>query len=202
MNFDEIARRRQSCRSFDSTRPAEPEAVERCLKAARLAPSAFNAQPYTMWVADGEVGKQVAEAHFAAMNKFIEDCPTFVVFTESSYNAGAKVGSIVTKQDYRSVDVGIAAAYLTAEATEIGLDTCIVGLFDDRKIRQILGTKEKVRLLIAIGHAKAGYALREKKRKEYDEIVRRPAPREPETDKKTKKAEKKAEKKAKRKDSE
>ena len=46
MDFLEIARARQSCRSYDETRPVEQEKLDAVLEAARLAPSACNAQPY------------------------------------------------------------------------------------------------------------------------------------------------------------
>ena len=45
MDFLEIARARQSCRSYDTERPVEQEKLDAVLEAARLAPSACNAQP-------------------------------------------------------------------------------------------------------------------------------------------------------------
>ena len=39
MNFTEIAKTRQSCRSYDENRPVEPEKLEAILASARLAPS-------------------------------------------------------------------------------------------------------------------------------------------------------------------
>ena len=45
MDFLEIAKTRQSCRSYDETRPVEPEKLNAVLEAGRLAPSACNGQP-------------------------------------------------------------------------------------------------------------------------------------------------------------
>lgn len=178
MDFDKIAMRRQSCRSFDPSRPAEPEAVEKCLRVARLAPSACNAQPYVMWLATGEVAAKIANARSLTTNGFIKDCSTFVVFSEAKYTATAKLSSVMKSQDFRSVDIGIAAAYLTAEATELGLDTCILGMFDEKKVKEVLGLKDKehkerIRLIIAIGHAVEGYPEHEKKRKAPEDLIRR-----------------------------
>ena len=53
MDFLEIANVRQSCRSYDETRPVEPEKLEKILEAARLAPSACNGQPYELTVCTG-----------------------------------------------------------------------------------------------------------------------------------------------------
>lgn len=46
MDFLEIAKLRQSCRSYDETRMVEEEKLFSVLDAARLAPSACNGQPY------------------------------------------------------------------------------------------------------------------------------------------------------------
>lgn len=173
MEFTKIVETRQSCRSFDPARPVETDKLDRCLMSARLAPSACNSQPYTMWVATGDRGKEISQARSMSMNKFIEDCSTFVIFSENRYNISAKTGSAVKDQDFRSIDIGIACAYLTAEATECGLDTCILGMFDEKKIKNILDTKERIRLVIAIGYAEEGYPIREKKRKDKDDIIRR-----------------------------
>ena len=75
------------------------------------------------------------------------------------------------KNDYRSIDIGIATAYLTAEATVQGLGTCILGWFDDKKIREICGLKNPVRLVVTLGYAKEGSTVPAKKRKPYDELV-------------------------------
>ena len=73
--------------------------------------------------------------------------------------------------DYRSIDIGIAAAYLTAEAAAQGLSTCILGWLDDKRIREICGLDQPVRLVITLGYAKEGDPLRPKKRKELSELV-------------------------------
>lgn len=172
MNFLEIARARQSCRSFDSARPVEREKLEAVLEAARLAPSACNAQPYLFTVCVGENAERVAKAVMGmGMNRFAADVPVMIVVSEQPYNASAALGAKLKKNDYRSIDIGIATAYLTAEATAQGLSSCILGWLDDEKIREICGTDTPTRLVIALGYAKEGDVLRAKKRKGYEELV-------------------------------
>lgn len=172
MNFTEIAKTRQSCRSFDSARPVEREKLEVVLEAARLAPSACNAQPYRFTVCVGESAQGIAKAVMGmGMNKFAADVPVMIVVSEQPYNASAALGAKLKKNDYRSIDIGIATAYLTAEATAQGLSSCILGWLDDEKIREICGTDTPTRLVIALGYAKAGDELRTKKRKSYEELV-------------------------------
>ncbi|MEA4977981.1 MAG: nitroreductase family protein [Methanomassiliicoccaceae archaeon] len=173
MDFIEITEKRQSCRSYDPARAVEKEKLDACLEAARLAPSACNAQPFTMYAVTGDKSKELSDHKNSGMGKFVEDCPAFVIFVEDSYNATAKAGSMITGLDYRSIDVGIACAYLTAEATEQGLDTCIMGYFSNKKVQEIIGAKKKIMLVVAFGYRKAEDPQRPKKRKSLDEIVKK-----------------------------
>ena len=172
MNFLEIAKTRQSCRSYDETRPVEQEKIDAILEAVRLAPSACNGQPYHLTVCKGEAASKVAAATMGmGMNKFASQAPVVIVVSEEPYNKTAALGAKVKGNDYRSIDIGIAVAYLTAEATAQGLGTCILGWLDDSKIRAICGLEYPVRLVITLGYAKEGDKLRSKKRKELTELV-------------------------------
>ena len=172
MNFLEIAQTRQSCRAYDESRAVEPEKLTAVLEAARLAPSACNGQPYHFTVCRGETAKAVAAAVTGmGMNKFAAQAPVLIVVSEKPYVKSAALGAKVKNNDYRSIDIGIAAAYLTAEAAAQGLSTCILGWLDDGKIREICGLDQPVRLVITLGYAKEGDPLRPKKRKELSELV-------------------------------
>lgn len=172
MNFTEIALLRQSCRSYDETKPVEDEKLHAILQAGRLSPSACNGQPYHFTVCRGEAARDVAAACGGmGMNKFAKQAPVMIVISEESYVKSAAVGAKVKGNDYRSIDIGIATAYLTAEAAAQGLGTCILGWFDDEKIRAICGLSRPVRLVITLGYAKEGDKLREKKRKSQDELI-------------------------------
>ena len=173
MNFTEIAENRQSCRAYNPDRAVEQEKLERILASARLSPSACNGQPYQITVCRGEAAKRVALAtQGMGMNKFAVDAPVMLVLSEMPYVATAALGAKVKKNDYRSIDIGIAAAYITAEATAQGLGTCILGWLDDAKIREICGMEGTVRLVITLGYAKEDDKLRPKKRKDMDELVK------------------------------
>ena len=171
MNFTEIALARQSCRSYDETRAVEEEKLSAILEAARLAPSACNSQPYHFTVCRGEAAKAVAAAtQGMGMNKFSSQAPVLIVISEADYNKSAALGAKVKGNDYRSIDIGITTAYLTAEATAQGLSTCILGWLDDEKIRKICGIDHPVRLVITLGYANDD-PLRNKKRKELSQLV-------------------------------
>lgn len=173
MNFTEIAENRQSCRSYDNERAVESGKLERILESARLSPSACNGQPYHITVCKGNAAKNVAKAtQGMGMNKFASDAPVLLVISEMPYVASAALGAKVKKNDYRSIDIGILAAYITAEAAAQGLATCILGWLDDAKIREICSLDGTVRLVITLGYAKEGDKLRTKKRKDMSELVK------------------------------
>jgi nitroreductase len=172
MNFTEIAKTRQSCRKYNCEREVENEKIAAILEAARLAPSACNGQPYHFTVCKGDAACAVAKATMSmGMNKFAADAPVMIVISEEDYVATAALGARIKGNDYRSIDIGIAAAYITAEAAVQGLGTCILGWFDDKKIREICGLDKPVRLVVTLGYAAEGDKLREKKRKAIEELV-------------------------------
>ena len=173
MDFIEIAKTRQSCRQYDPLREVEQEKLDCVLEAARLSPSACNGQPYFLTVCKGETAKRVAKAtQGMGMNKFASDAPGMIVLSEKPYVATAAFGAKVKKNDYRSIDIGIVAAYITAEAATQGLSTCMLGWFNDEEIRKICGVDEAVRLVIAVGYSKEGEKLRPKKRKRIEHLVK------------------------------
>lgn len=172
MNFTEIAQSRQSCRSYNPERQVENEKLDAILAVARLSPSACNGQPYHITVCKADIAKNVAKAtQGMGMNKFATDAPVMIVISEMPYVKTAALGAKVKKNDYRSIDIGILSAYITAEATAQGLSTCILGWFEDADIRKICNLDGTIRLVIALGYAKDDDKLREKKRKNIDELV-------------------------------
>ena len=170
MNFTEIALARQSCRAYDPNREVEQEKLDAILEAVRLAPSACNGQPYHLTVCRGDAAKAVAKATMGmGMNGFAVQAPILIVISEEPYVKTAALGAKVKGNDYRSIDIGIAAAYLTAEAAAQGLGTCILGWLDDKKIREICGLEHPVRLVVTLGYP--ADQPREKKRKTLSELV-------------------------------
>ena len=119
------------------------------------------------------MAKKVAKAtQGMGMNKFATDAPVLLVISEEPYVATAALGAKVKGNDYRSIDIGILSAYITAEATAQGLGTCILGWLEDKEIREVCGLTGTVRLVITLGYAAEGDPLRPKKRKEGEKLFR------------------------------
>lgn len=172
MNFSQIAQNRQSCRSYNSEKEVESEKLAAILASARLSPSACNGQPYHITVCTGKTAQEVAKATMGmGMNSFAKDAPVLLVISEKPYVKSAALGAKLKGNDYRSIDIGILSAYITAEATAQGLSSCILGWLDDAQIRKICSLDGTVRLVITLGYASDDDKLRSKKRKAIDELV-------------------------------
>ena len=172
MNFTEIAGNRFSCRAYDTSREVEQTKLDAILHSARLSPSACNGQPYHISVCRGSAAKKIAKAvQGVGINKFAEQAPVMLVISEMPYVKTAAIGAKLKKNDYRSIDIGILSAYITAEATAQGLGTCIIGWLDSDEIKKICNLDGSVRLVISLGYPKENTTLREKKRKPIKELV-------------------------------
>lgn len=172
MKFLELVNKRQSDRKY-APKPVAREHILKCLEAARLAPSACNSQPWKFIVVDDRA--KLAEMSEAAiglgMNKFTVQVPVLVAVVQENMNLSAKAGSIVKSKDYSMMDLGIAVEHFCLQAAELGLGTCIMGWFDEKKVKKLLGVprSRRVQLLIALGHPDA--PTREKIRKPLEAIA-------------------------------
>ena len=172
--FLELAQNRQSDRAY-SDKPVEPEKLERILEAARIAPSACNAQPWKIIVvSDAEKRTQVADAtanKLLAMNHFTKQAPLQLVILEENANFTSTVGGWATEKHYPHLDLGILAAHITLAATDEGLGSCIIGWCDEKKVRKVLDIPRNKRVMLVILLGYSAQPLRNKKRKAKDEIV-------------------------------
>lgn len=170
MNLSELILKRQSDRKYES-RAVDRELVLKCLEAARLAPSACNSQPWKFIVVDDTVllSQLGAAAAGMGMNGFAREVPVIVAVVLEKMNLTARIGSVIKDKEYSLLDMGIAVEHFCLQAAELGLGTCIMGWFDEKKVKKLLGIKGKrVPLLISLGYP-AG-ETRKKVRKSLDEI--------------------------------
>ena len=170
-----LAQGRQSCRNFDPARPVEREKLTACLEAARLSPSACNSQPWRYIAVDEpeRLPQLAACLQETGLNRFTENARAFVVVIEGRQNFTARMGGSLKNQPFSGIDIGLSVAHLILAAADQGLASCVVGWFNERKIKMLLGIPKtrRVRLVVSLGYAAGDDALREKDRKAFDEIV-------------------------------
>ncbi len=172
-----LIQKRQSVRKY-ADRPVEQEKLHRCLEAARLAPSASNSQPWTfVVVTEPELVQNVARETYgplASFNTFVPQAPVIIVLVIEKMKTVTQVGAWLKDREYALIDIGIAAEHLCLQAAEDGLGTCMLGWFNEKPIKKLLSIPDKKRigLLITLGYPPDDYTLRNKSRKEFDEVVR------------------------------
>ena len=165
---------RQSDRKY-SDKPIEKEKLERIVEAGRMSPSACNAQPWKFIVVNEPVllGKiaEAASAKLIGMNIFVGQAPVLIIIVREKPNMSSRAGGTIKNKDYSLIDIGLAAENICIQAKAEGLGSCLIGWFDEKMVRKLLGIprSKRVELIITLG-----YTLndsREKKRKPAEETV-------------------------------
>jgi len=158
MKFLELVNTRQSVRKY-SDKAVEKEKIERCIEAARLAPSACNAQPWKFIVVD-EPGlkEKVAKETFstiAPFNKFTLQAPVIVAIVMEKPTMLSQFGGRIKDKDFYLIDIGITAEHFCLQAAEEGLGTCMLGWFNEKAVMKTLdiSAKKRIGLLITLGYA-------------------------------------------------
>ncbi len=173
--FLDLANKRYSVRNYKSD-PVRQEKTRRCIEAARLAPSACNSQPWKFIIVDDpELVNELAKAAFEGIldfNHFAFKVPVLVLIVSERQKIFAKFGGVVKKKDFSLMDIGIAAEHLCLQATEEGLGSCILGWFNEKKVKKMLSVPKlkRVELIIAVGFS-ADEEIPHKNRKSMDEIL-------------------------------
>jgi nitroreductase len=175
MSFLDLANKRYSVRNY-KTEPVPQEKVVRCVEAARLAPSACNSQPWKFVIVDDpKLVNELAKAAFEGLldfNNFAFKAPVLVLIVSERESLSAKFGSIVKKKNFSLMDIGIAAEHFCLQAAQEGLGTCMIGWFNEKKVKKMLSIPKlkRVELVITVGFS-ADDKIPLKKRKSIDEIL-------------------------------
>lgn len=177
MKFNELILLRQSDRQY-TNKPVSREIINKCIEAARLAPSASNSQPWSFIVIDEpEVKDKVAKKTFGPLksfNKFVPQAPVIIAIVLEKPKIITELGGRIKKKEFPLMDIGIAAEHICLQATEEGLGTCILGWFDEQTVKTLLNVPENksIPLLITVGYVPDDYLHRKKIRKSMDKVIR------------------------------
>jgi nitroreductase len=175
-DFLALVRKRQSVRGY-APRPVEPAKIERCLEAARLAPSACNSQPWTFIVVNETALKnQLADLtadRWLPLNHWTKQAPVHVAVVVEHAKLSARIGARIKKKDFPWIDLGIAAEHFCLQAAAEGLGTCMLGWFNEERARDLLQipSDKRLGLIMTLGYP-ADETIRPKIRKELIRLVR------------------------------
>jgi nitroreductase len=161
MALIDIIKARKSVRKYTGS-PLPRELVEKCIEAARLAPSADNVQPWRFIVLDDpEYKKQFCESVLTGLfrrTRFIEKAPVIVVLAARTSLIVHGIGKRVVKTDVQLIDIGIAGEHLVLQAQELGIGTCWINMFNPKRAKRVLDLPSNLRVisLIAMGYPAEG----------------------------------------------
>ncbi len=157
MNFLDLAKKRRSIRAYRD-RPVSRATIDRCIEAARLAPSACNSQPWYFIVID-DVGtrKELCGKVFSgvySMNTFAATAPVIVAVVTRRPGYASRAGGFLKGTNYSLIDTGIACEHFILQAALEGVGTCWLGWFNERAARRLLGVRsgERIHVLISLGY--------------------------------------------------
>lgn len=146
----DIVNNRYSCRKYIE-KPLDKDLIYNCIETARLAPSACNAQPWMFYVVLDETKRN----ELVKLTQPFTKHAGFIIVEEKKPNFSEKIVNKIKDQDFTKTDIGIACSYLTLQASELGLATCMIGYFNEEKIKDLLNIdkKSRLRLVISIGYS-------------------------------------------------
>ena len=153
----DLIKHRKSVRNFRD-KPVEREKIMMCLEAARLAPSASNAQPWRFIIVDDkQLKNKLCQAAFRgiySLSSFCKTAPVIVVVISERSKFLTRLGGILRGTRLNLIDIGIAGEHFVLQAEDLGLGTCWIGWFNERAVKTILNIpqRKKIDILIALGY--------------------------------------------------
>jgi len=167
MNFKDILEQRHCCRKF-SRKDVGQHKIVSIIEAATLAPSAGNIfSVRIILVKDQEKKNKLAEA---ALNQlFIAEAPYILVVCSDPSQVVASYGK--RGEMYTAQQAGAAIENMFLKITDLELDTCWIGAFDENAVKRILAIPNhvKVEAMMPIGKGEEEISLKKRiERKKID----------------------------------
>jgi nitroreductase len=174
MDLMEAIKGRRSIRKYKPD-PIPEDALQKIMEAVRWSPSWANTQCWeVIIVKDPNIKSSLANT-LTKTNPSLSsmtEAPIVLVLCGRKGVSGFKKGEAATvKGDWLMFDTGIAMQNLCLTAYSLGLGTVVVGLFDHKKVEEILGVPQESEV---VAMTPLGYPVAEgsaPKRKEPSEFI-------------------------------
>ena len=162
MEFDDVIRQRTSIRAYEPI-PVDDSLIQNILENARLAPSWMNRQCWHfVIITDTMIIQEIAKT--GIINRWLKQAPVIIIACADPHRSGEN-----NEIPYYAVDTAIAMQHLILSATNVGLGTCWIGSFDERRIKTLLEIPPRIRIiaLTPLGYPKEKKAFGDKSRKMF-----------------------------------
>ena len=166
MEFDKVIRERQSTRKFKEEKVSD-ELINKILEAGVIAPTAKNIQPEIIYVVKSEEGLKKMDDVSPCRYK-APLCMIVCTKRDEAYKNG--------EHDTYQIDASIIATHMILEATNLGVDSVWVELFDKQKFKDAFNLEENLEpiVMLPLGYKTDDYpgSPNHNKRKDLSEVVR------------------------------
>ena len=176
MELSNILKKRKSIRSY-IPKPVDRDLILRCIDAAHLAPSACNIQPWKFIIVDDPdikeklINESLSGVH--SFNQFVQNAGALVVVVARKDLLTHKLFASLQGTQFYLLDIGAACENFILKATELGIGTCWLGWFNEKKTKKILHIPRMLKIpsIIAVGHYdETEYESKERQRKNIKEV--------------------------------
>jgi len=133
----EIIKNRRSIRAF-TNQPVPDDYVTKILEAGWWAPSAGNRQPVEYVIIKDPIKKQRLSSQ-----SFVEEAPVVIVVVVNKERTVSRYGERGERL-YIYHDSGAAIQNMLLMAYALGLGTCWVGAFNDKRVAEVLDLPENI----------------------------------------------------------
>ena len=142
MNVIDAIKKRRSIRKF-LDKPVSPEMIKDLLEAARLAPSAYNSQPWKFFVVSQKKKIEELRENKIFVQDFVYNSPVIIVCCADMESYPDRARENFNLKELAIADLSFASQNLVLRATELGIGTCYIGLLDKEKVKKVLNIPEK-----------------------------------------------------------
>lgn len=165
MEFIDVITKRYSVRGY-LDKEVEKEKLDYVLKAATIAPTGVNAQPFKVYVIDTKKYKDELSKIYGA--KWFVEAPLVLAVVGIKNKAWTRPWD---QKNIADIDATIVMDHMILAATDVGLGTCWIGAFKKNKAYEFLklSENEEAVLFTPLGYGNA--EPRDTPRKELDEFV-------------------------------
>ena len=165
MEFIDVITKRYSVRGY-LDKEVEKEKLEYVLKAATIAPTGVNAQPFKVYVIDTKKHKEALSKIYGA--KWFVEAPYVLCVVAIIDQAWTRPWD---KKNIADIDATIVMDHMILAAQDVGLGTCYIGAFKKQEAHRFLNLEENEEavLFTPLGYPNA--EPRDTPRKELDEFV-------------------------------
>lgn len=167
---------RRSIRNFKAGQTVEKSAVEAMVRAAQLAPTWKNSQTGRYYVVMTpeklEAVKNNCLLEFNRNN--VANAPALIITTFIKNRSGFdREGNPDNElgNEWGAYDLGLCTQNLLLKAAELGLDTLVMGIRDEKALRQELSIPEDQEVVSVIGVGYRAEDAEMPKRKELEKVI-------------------------------